>query len=47
MIIPATVTQYESYSDIEEQVVNYDGLMLDLDKKWLMERMRLQKMQLN
>lgn len=47
MIIPATVTQYESYSDIEEQVVNYDGLMLDLDKKWLMERMRLQKMQMN
>ncbi len=47
MIIPATVTQYESYSDIEEQVVNYDGLMLDLDKKWLMERMRLQKLQMN
>lgn len=47
MIIPATVTQYESYSDIEEQVVNYDGLMLDLDKPWLMERQRLQRMQLN
>lgn len=47
MIIPATVTQYESYSDIEEKVVNYDGLMLDLDKPWLMERHRLQRMQMN
>ena len=47
MIIPATVTQYESYSDIEEKVVNYDGLMLDLDKPWLMERQRLQRMQIN
>lgn len=47
MIVPATVTQYESYSDIEEQVVNYDGLMLDLDKKWLIERTRLQNMQFN
>lgn len=50
MIIPATVSQYESYSDIEEQVVNYDGLMLDLDKEWLVEKMkqqRLQKLQMN
>uniref|UniRef100_A0A6C0IN27 Glycosyl transferase family 25 domain-containing protein n=1 Tax=viral metagenome TaxID=1070528 RepID=A0A6C0IN27_9ZZZZ len=46
MIIPPTVTQYESYSDIENKMVKYDDLMLDLDKQWLMDRIRLQKMQL-
>ena len=46
MIIPPTVTQYESYSDIENKIVKYDDLMLDLDKQWLMDRIRLQKMQL-
>lgn len=35
LIIPLTVTQTESYSDVENGVVNYDNLMLDLDKKWL------------
>jgi GR25 family glycosyltransferase involved in LPS biosynthesis len=35
MIIPPTVSQYESYSDIENRVVNYHHLMLDTDKKWL------------
>ena len=34
MIIPLTVTQYESYSDIEECKKNYDHLMLDMDKEW-------------
>jgi GR25 family glycosyltransferase involved in LPS biosynthesis len=38
MIIPPTVTQYEDYSNIENQVVNYDRLMLDLDKEWLYRR---------
>lgn len=47
MIIPPTVTQYESYSDIEERVVNYDRLMLDMDKEWLMQRLQMQKMQFN
>ena len=35
MIIPATVTQYASYSDIEEKEVDYNFLMTDIDKKWL------------
>jgi glycosyl transferase family 25 len=36
MIIPPTVTQYESYSDIESRTVNYEGAMLDMDKPWLL-----------
>ena len=35
MILPATVTQYENYSDIEERVVDYRRLMLDTEKHWL------------
>jgi GR25 family glycosyltransferase involved in LPS biosynthesis len=35
MITPPTVTQYENHSDIEGRVVNYEGMMLDMDKKWL------------
>lgn len=42
MLIPPTVTQYESYSDIEERNVNYDHLMLDMNKEWYMKQMRLQ-----
>jgi hypothetical protein len=38
MITPPTVTQYESYSDIEEKNVNYDHLMLDMEKKWYVEQ---------
>jgi glycosyl transferase family 25 len=40
MILPATVTQYENYSDIEERVVQYHGLMLDTEKLWLRRRMQ-------
>ena len=35
MMIPPTVIQYESYSDIEEKDVKYEDLMLDMEKKWL------------
>ena len=35
MMIPPTVIQYESYSDIEEKEVKYEDLMLDMEKKWL------------
>ena len=35
MLIPPTVIQYESYSDIEKKEVNYQRLMLDMEKKWL------------
>ena len=38
MIVPATVTQYQDYSDIEKRVVNYDHLMLDIQKDWLFRR---------
>ena len=38
MIIPPTVIQYEDYSDIEKRNVNYQGLMLDLNKEWLFNR---------
>ena len=38
MIVPATVTQYTDYSDIERRVVNYNHLMLDIKKDWLFRR---------
>jgi len=36
LLTPPTVIQLEDYSDIEDRVVKYDHLMLDLEKKWLM-----------
>lgn len=38
IITPTTVTQYESYSEIEKRVTNYDHLMLDMDKEWLFKK---------
>jgi glycosyl transferase family 25 len=38
MITPLTVIQYNDYSDIEERVVDYKHLMLDLDKTELLQR---------
>jgi glycosyl transferase family 25 len=38
MITPPTVIQYYDYSDIEEKVVDYGPMMLDLEKKELMEK---------
>ena len=38
MITPPTVTQYESYSDIENRNVNYENMMLDMEKQWLLRR---------
>jgi len=38
MITPITVIQVQSYSDIENRVTDYKGLMLDLEKKWIFER---------
>ena len=35
MIVPLTVVQCDSYSDIENRMVDYRALMLDKDKKWL------------
>ena len=38
MIIPLTTVQYENYIDIEHKHTNYQELMLDLEKKWLIRR---------
>jgi hypothetical protein len=38
MILPLTVIQRKDYSDIENKVVDYSWLMLDLEKKWLFNR---------
>ena len=38
MITPPTVTQYENFSDIENKKLNYDHLLLDMDKKWLLKQ---------
>ena len=39
MLLPLTVVQYYDYSDIEEKVTDYRGMMLDFDKKALIERL--------
>jgi hypothetical protein len=46
LIVPLTVTQMESYSDIENKYVNYDRVMLDLDKKWFFEQQQYQQQML-
>ena len=38
LLTPLTVIQYYDYSDIEEKVTDYSGMMLDLDKRALIER---------
>ena len=35
LLIPLTVTQRPDYSNIEKRVINYNRVMLDLDKKEL------------
>ena len=45
MLIPPTVSQYESYSDIEKKNVKYDWLMLDNEKEWYVKQK--QKLQMN
>jgi GR25 family glycosyltransferase involved in LPS biosynthesis len=42
-LIPLSVYQYSTYSDIENRVVDYKGLMLDLDKKELIRAQQLQR----
>jgi len=37
ILIPLSVYQYETYSDVENRTVNYKDLMLDLDKKKLFQ----------
>jgi glycosyl transferase family 25 len=46
LIIPLTVVQREDYSDIEQRTTNYQSLMTDLDKHWLMQnRLKMQQLQ--
>lgn len=44
MLIPPTVSQYESYSDIEKKNVKYDWLMLDNKKEWYVKQQEKLKM---
>lgn len=39
-IVPITIAQVESYSDIENRVTDYRWLMMDLEKKWLLQQMK-------
>jgi glycosyl transferase family 25 len=41
MITPPTVTQYENYSDIEKRNTNYEFLMLDMEKQWYLDQLKL------
>lgn len=41
IITPLTTIQYENYSDVEEQTVNYSHLMLDMNKEWLCKRNKM------
>ena len=44
ILIPLTVCQYYDFSDIEKKVVDYKDMMLDLEKRALIEQyMKLQK----
>jgi hypothetical protein len=45
MVLPLTVVQYYDYSDIEEKVTDYRGMMLDFDKKALIERLMREQQQ--
>ncbi len=45
MITPPTVIQYANYSDIEHRDVDYQHLMLDLNKEWLFRQQRQMGMQ--
>jgi glycosyl transferase family 25 len=47
LITPLSVVQREDYSDIEQKTVNYKNLMLDLDKKELMEAINRYRQQHN
>lgn len=38
IITPLTTIQYENYSDVEQQNVDYSHLMLDMEKEWFMKQ---------
>lgn len=43
VLLPLTVVQYYDFSDIEEKVVDYGPMMLDFDKRALIERLMREK----
>lgn len=43
MLTPLTVTQRAGYSDVEKRVVDYTGLMLDLEKPWIQQQQKQQQ----
>jgi len=45
LITPLTVTQRESYSDIEQRTTNYTGMMIDLDKEEFLRKMQMMQQQ--
>jgi len=44
-LIPLSVYQYSTYSDVENRMVDYKGLMLDLEKKELIRMQQQQQQQ--
>jgi GR25 family glycosyltransferase involved in LPS biosynthesis len=40
MLVPLTITQRASYSNVEERDVDYTKMMLDHEKRWLQQQMR-------
>lgn len=44
-LLPLTVIQYYDYSDIEEKVMDYGRMMLDLDKRELIEKLMREQQQ--
>ena len=43
LITPLTVVQHEGYSDIEKRVINYEKIMLDVDKAELFDAIKKQR----
>jgi glycosyl transferase family 25 len=43
ILIPLSVYQYCTYSDVENRMVDYSGLMLDLEKKELLRQQQMQQ----
>jgi len=47
LIIPPTVVQREDYSDIEKKRINYQKIMMDLDKKEMFEALAIARAKAN
>lgn len=47
IITPLTITQYENHSNVEGRNINYDHLMLDMEKKWLFNKNEASPIRMN